>query len=155
MHLPCQRSSRGSKALTFRVLRLIGRITASETSSVFGKWPSHRWNDNKHRGCPASFLWWQPCRLETNNFLTHRSSSTAGDEGGYAAFFLPLTELGNPAILASGCLSPKVDSKVSFPLVISVKAISAARRPGANPTSGRWPRLNCRTRCETMLMRIE
>jgi hypothetical protein len=60
---------------------------------------------------------------DTNNFLTRRSLSTPGDEGGYAALFLPLTEVGNPTILASGYFSPKVNSKESFPLVISVKAI--------------------------------
>ncbi len=49
MHLPCQRLPHEYKLFTFRLLRLIDRLIAYETSSVFGKRPSHRWNHNKPR----------------------------------------------------------------------------------------------------------
>ena len=50
--------------------------------------------------------------------------------------------------------SPGVNSKVSFLLPISLKAISAACIPGIEATIGLWPRLSCRTRRETMFTKI-
>ncbi len=54
----------------------------------------------------------------------------------YAAFFL-LRTVGNGTTTAPFPLLSKVDSKVSFLLMISVSAMSASRVPGGTSTSGR------------------